>query len=168
MLVNNMMLFLEDILSSESVGMKTFSNNNKYISNDYYFKYINSKDISGSPNNNGVYAGYYGLVFGTGTTPPQLTDYKLENRITTGYNDANGTISLTNNKFIIGQVVIATSDVTISEVGIRITNTYYDDTNSVLLARTVLSEPVVLQAGDSKTFTAEIDFNTFIDNVNNL
>ena len=58
---------------------------------------------------------------------------------------------------------------TISEVGVFLyTVSDYSKTKRCILARTVLSEPVVLQAGDSKTFTAEIDFNSFIDNENNL
>lgn len=58
---------------------------------------------------------------------------------------------------------------TISEVGVFLyTASDFNKTKRCILTRTVLSEPVVLQAGDSKTFTAEIDFNSFVDNVNNL
>ena len=167
MLLNNFISLLRNGISKNNPTIKNIDNINVQITGNTSLSYIDPLKTSPYVVNN-YSSGNYGLVFGDGTTPPQLTDYNLENVVET-FTTSNTNISITNNKLILGQVVTATSDMTISEVGVFLyTVSDYSKTKRCILARTVLSEPVVLQAGDSKTFTAEIDFNSFIDNVNNL
>lgn len=106
-----------------------------------------------------------GIAFGSGTTPPQKTDYKLENYITTGLtysgnntNKADGVVNWV-------QTVqnTSTAQITITEVGLF---SKYDNStgfNTFLLTRTVLDTPVVLQPNEVKTFTITIDYNKFVD-----
>ena len=56
----------------------------------------------------------------------------------------------------------STEQITITEVGLfsKYTNGNYF---TVLLTRTVLDSPVVLQPNDVKTFTITIDYNKFVD-----
>lgn len=107
-----------------------------------------------------------GIAFGSGTTPPQKTDYKLENHITTGLtysgNNTNTTDGVTN--WV--QTVQNTSGepITISEVGLFSKNSLSGQNYTVfLLTRTVLDTPVVLQPNEVKTFTITIDYNKFVD-----
>ena len=107
-----------------------------------------------------------GIAFGSGTTPPQKTDYKLENYITTGLtysgnntNKADGVVNWV-------QTVqnTSTAQITITEVGLF---SRYPGTGAtygtLLLTRTVLDTPVVLQPNEVKTFTITIDYNKFVD-----
>lgn len=107
-----------------------------------------------------------GIVFGSGTTPPQKTDYKLENYITTGLtysgnntNQADGVVNWV-------QTVqnTSTAQITITEVGLfsRCSASGHDY-EVFLLTRTVLDTPVVLQPNEVKTFTIIIDYNKFVD-----
>lgn len=105
-----------------------------------------------------------GIVFGSGTTPPKKTDYKIENHIATGLTYSNNNTSTTNNIASWVQTVQNTSDepITITEVGLFC----YPNLGNfvcVLVTRTVLDTPVVLQPNDVKTFTITIDYNKFID-----
>lgn len=106
-----------------------------------------------------------GIAFGSGTTPPQKTDYKLENHITTGLtysgkntNKADGVVNWV-------QTVqnTSTAQITITEVGLFSTYTNSDGYIGFLLTRTVLDTPVVLQPNEVKTFTITIDYNKFVD-----
>lgn len=104
-----------------------------------------------------------GIAFGSGTTPPQKTDNKLGNHITTGL-----TYSGKNTKEIDGVVNwvqtvqnTSTAQITITEVGL-FTN-YSTGHPTVLITRTVLDTPVVLQPNEVKTFTITIDYNKFVD-----
>lgn len=109
------------------------------------------------------YPNYRGIVFGSGTTPPQKTDYKMENHIADGLTYSNDNTSKANEVVNWVQTVQNTSSepITISEVGLFAS---YSRTNfCVLLTRTVLDNPVVLQPNDVKTFTITIDYNKFID-----
>lgn len=104
-----------------------------------------------------------GIVFGSGTTPPQKTDYKIENHIADGLTYSNNSTSKANNVVNWIQTVQNTSSepITISEVGLFSAVSRSD--LCVLLTRTVLDNPVVLQPNDVKTFTITIDYNKFVD-----
>lgn len=108
-----------------------------------------------------------GLVFGQGTTTPTLEDYRIENHINTGLTYTGNSSSFINGVASLTQVVQNTSDtsITINEVGIFCEN-YNINVASLLITRTVLDTPVVLQPNDIKTFTVTIDYNKFVDNVN--
>lgn len=109
------------------------------------------------------YPNYRGIVFGSGTTPPQKTDYKIENHIADGLTYLNNSTSETNNIVNWVQIVQNTSSepITISEVGLF--SSLGNQELCVLLTRTVLDNPVVLQPNEVKTFTIIIDYNKFVD-----
>lgn len=108
-----------------------------------------------------------GIAFGSGTTSPQKTDYKLENYITTGLTYSGNNTNLTDGITNWVQTVQNTSTVqiTITEVGLysRCVNALGQGLTASLLTRTVLDTPVVLQPNDVKTFTITIDYNKFVD-----
>lgn len=106
-----------------------------------------------------------GIAFGSGTTPPQKTDYKLENYITTGLaysgNNTNKTDGVAN--WVQTVQNTSTAPITITEVGLFSKFDRSNDYSTFLLTRTVLDTPVVLQPNEVKTFTITIDYNKFVD-----
>lgn len=113
---------------------------------------------------NAVFAPFRrGIAFGSGTTPPKKTDYKLNNHITTGLTYNNNSTSSNNNVLSWVQTVqnTSTEQITITEVGLF--SNYGQDYSCMLLTRTVLDNPVVLQPNEVKTFTITIDYNKFVD-----
>lgn len=108
-----------------------------------------------------------GIAFGSGTTPPQKTDYKLENHITTGLtysgNNTNQTDGVT--KWVQTVQNTSTAQITITEVGLfsAYSNWAGQELIPFLLTRTVLDTPVVLQPNEVKTFTLTIDYKKFVD-----
>lgn len=107
-----------------------------------------------------------GIAFGSGTTPPQKTDYKLENYITTGLTYSGNNTNLTDGVANWVQTVqnTSTAQITITEVGLFSKNSRSGQNYTVfLLTRTVLDTPVVLQPNEVKTFTITIDYNKFVD-----
>lgn len=159
MLLNNFKTTLYDKLTVVSVSNNTFENlsvlsfNSSSVPPTYYNFTMNSN----------FYPNYRGIVFGSGTTPPQKTDYKIENHIADGLTYSNNSTSTANNVANWVQTVQNTSSepITISEVGLfcALGSTHL----CVLLTRTVLDNPVVLQPNDVKTFTITIDYNKFVD-----
>lgn len=116
-----------------------------------------------------TYTGYFnmfrrGIAFGSGTTPPQKTNYKLENHITSGLTYSGNNTNQADKVVNWVQTVqnTSTEQITITEVGLfaKYTTGSYP---TVLLTRTVLDVPVVLQPNDVKTFTITIDYNKFVD-----
>ena len=107
-----------------------------------------------------------GIAFGSGTTPPQKTDYKLENYITTGLTYSGNNTNITDGVANWVQTVqnTSTAQITITEVGLFSKYSYSGQNYTVfLLTRTVLDTPVVLQPNEVKTFTITIDYNKFVD-----
>lgn len=105
-----------------------------------------------------------GIAFGSGTTPPQKTDYKLKNYITTGLTYSGNNTNLTDGiaKWVQTVQNTSTAQITITEVGLF--SGYWKSGYTVfLLTRTVLDTPVVLQPNEVKTFTITIDYNKFVD-----
>lgn len=138
-----------------------------------------SKISSSMPSTTGTTAvgGVYGILFGTGATPPTEEDYALESLIA---NNGSQRISATSaGGVIVGQTADNTyvayadyvlqnktsADITITEVGIvgevcsKFTSTSSYDFRHVLLERTVLDTPMVIPAGGSKMFTYKVTFN---------
>jgi hypothetical protein len=108
-----------------------------------------------------------GTFFGSGTTPAQKTDFKLESPILSGLSIISQS-SLTivqkgegkysaSAAFIVQNTTDA--EITISEMG------YYADVGSYLCLydRTVLPVPVVIPAGERKLITYEILFNQILN-----
>lgn len=113
------------------------------------------------------YSGYY---FGSGTTPPQKSDYCLESVI------LSGTISVTSastpflsysdgkSEFVVSWVItnVRDTNVTISEIGyFGRPNTSSTSSNGylALYERTVLDNPITIKPGESKLVTYKITFN---------
>lgn len=104
------------------------------------------------------------VLFGNGTTPATINDYKLESPIDSGIAVANPS-STTNEQtddYILWTVtfgVKASVETTISEIGLiskaHLTNGYAE----TLVDRTVLDTPITIPAGQSKQITYTIRFN---------
>lgn len=160
MLLNNFITTFYDKLTAVSVTNTIFdslsvSGVNIHSIPSTHYNYVNTTSS--------YYPGYRGIVFGSGTTPPQKTDYKIENHIADGLTYSNNSTSETNNVVNWVQTVQNTSGepITISEVGLFTAS--HPELLCVLLTRTVLDNPVVLQPNDVKTFTITIDYNKFVD-----
>ena len=159
MLLNNFITTLYSVLNAVSVNGDIFENldiSSAFITSipPTYYNYSNYRDY---------YPGNRGIAFGSGTTPPKKTDYRIEEHIADGLTYSNNSTSEANNVVNWVQTVQNTSSepITISEVGLfSAVNTTYV---TVLLTRTVLDTPVVLQPNEVKTFTITIDYNKFVD-----
>ena len=104
------------------------------------------------------------VLFGNGTTPATVNDYKLESPISSGITVANPS-STTNEQtddYILWTVtfgVKASVETTISEIGL-ISRAYMPSGyTEVLVDRTVLETPITIPAGQSKQITYTIRFN---------
>ena len=107
-----------------------------------------------------------GIALGSGTTPPQKTDYKLENYIATGLTYSGHNTSQANAIANWVETVqnTSTEPITIAEVGLfSMPNQRQKYHGNYLLTRTVLDTPVVLQPNEVKTFTITIDYSKFVD-----
>ena len=107
----------------------------------------------------------YGVVFGSGTTPPTVNDYKLESTISdtlTFTKPSAVTLNETDDYWEMSATygISTSSDKTISEVGVFVTyNGTTDISKSVMIDRTVLENPIVIPAGQSKQVTYTIRLN---------
>lgn len=161
-------MLLNNFIATMYPDMKT-TNTAGGINELTRFDYSNSSSLPSDSYSEASGTAYFGpfgrgIAFGSGTTPPQKTDYKLENYITTGltYSGDN-----TNQKDGIVNWVqtvqnTSTAQITITEVGL-FSKYGKGDYNTFLLTRTVLDTPVVLQPNEVKTFTITIDYNKFVD-----
>lgn len=159
MLLNNFKSTLYSELTVVSASGNTcerMENRTSLLSVPSTYYNLVEKDLDYYPNARGI-------VFGSGTTPPQKTDYKIENHIANGLIYSNNRTSKTNNVVNWVQTIQNTSSepITISEVGLfsALTASHI----CVLLTRTVLDNPVVLQPNEVKTFTIIMDYNKFVD-----
>lgn len=159
MLLNNFKTTLYQKLTVVTVNNDTFENLSIM---DTDIKSVPST-LYGFGTENYYLPNYRGIVFGSGTTPPQKTDYKIENHIADGLTYSNNETSAANDVVNWVQTVQNTSSepITISEVGLF--SALNSQRFTVLLTRTVLDNPVVLQPNDVKTFTITIDYNKFVD-----
>lgn len=158
MLLNNFKATLYEQLTVVAVRSDKLDNLSSYTG----IRSVPSTSYS-STADTAFYPNMRGIVFGSGTTPPQKTDYRIENHIASGLTYSGNSTSETNNVAHWVQTVQNTSSepITISEVGLF--STLRSDTLCVLLTRTVLDNPVVLQPNEVKTFTITIDYNKFVD-----
>ena len=113
-------------------------------------------------------ANYYGVTFGTGTTPATASDYALENILdSVKISVANSSaVSFsqgdTYDEYIVtfGITNKTAAAITISEVGLTAAPYCDSSTNHyALVDRTVLDTPVTIPAGQSKQITYTIRFN---------
>lgn len=132
----------------------TFSS---YITSDYrniYTWLANRDDYSWTTSKVTLRAG---MIVGTGTTQPTLSDYKLENRLTTGYDCSlslpDGSNLIGSKNMVMTLSITATENITINEIGyVRgIGEDFY-----VLLDRNVLETPLTIQTGETKSIEYKI------------
>lgn len=111
---------------------------------------------------------YIGVYFGSGTTPPQASDYRLEAPITTGLAITNGsnvfTVDKGNGTYeVSGSYIVRNTtdaDITIAEIGyVAPMSNSSSAAYCMLLERQVLAVPVTVPAGEAKLITYKITFN---------
>lgn len=159
-------MLLNNFIATMYPGMKTTDTTGTIDNQAFNDTYVTSQpsDFYTDTGNPPLFAPFRrGIAFGSGTTPPQKTDYKLENYITTGLTYSGNNTNLTDGVAHWVQTVqnTSTAQITITEVGLF--SQYGRGYISLLLTRTVLDTPVVLQPNEVKTFTIAIDYNKFVD-----
>ena len=104
------------------------------------------------------------IVLGTSDKTPTSSDYDITNSVFC----YPGSVKTQRNKVIVTGTYTneTTESKTFKEIGLIGATQYADSTYlGVLYSRSVFSEPVVIPAGESKSFTITIDFNKFADTV---
>lgn len=103
------------------------------------------------------------IYLGTGNVTPTIDDYKLSGELVTGLTSQGKSTTANNNSITFSAIATnnTESPVTIKEIGL---GGYYNNPDcAVLLTRDVLTTPVTLNTGDSKTFSITIDFRSLTD-----
>ena len=105
-----------------------------------------------------------GVSFGTGTTPPTVNDYSLEAIISSGLTVATPSVTTVTqtDSYLEATVtfgVRASVETTITEIGYKMACSIPSSTDTFLIDRTVLDEPITIPAGQSKQITYTIRFN---------
>lgn len=104
------------------------------------------------------------IYLGTGNVTPTIDDYKLSGELVTGLTSQAKSTTANNNSITFSAIATnnTESPVTIKEIGL---GGYSTGTTPcvVLLTRDVLTTPVTLNTGDSKTFSITIDFRSLTD-----
>lgn len=101
------------------------------------------------------------IYLGTGNVTPTIDDYKLSGDLVTGLTPQAQSTTANNNSITFSAIATnnTESPVTIKEIGLG--GYYASSTPCVfLLTRDVLTTPVTLNVGDSKTFSITIDFRS--------
>lgn len=106
-----------------------------------------------------------GLALGDGNTPPTVDDYKLSGNLITGLRTQTQNTTANNNSITFSIIVTnnTNNSVTVKELGLAGCYSSGDNYYTVLLTRDVLSDPVTLNTGDSKTFSVTIDLRSLTD-----
>ena len=104
------------------------------------------------------------IYLGTGNVTPTIDDYKLSGELVTGLTSQEQSTTANNNSITFSAIATnnTESPVTIKEIGL---GGYVTGTTAcvILLTRDVLTTPVTLNTGDSKTFSITIDFRSLTD-----
>ena len=110
------------------------------------------------------------ICVGSGTTPPTVDDYKLENPLL-DLTYQGGVLNYQGNTLIYSGIVTnnTTAPVTINEVGVHASSSSSSSSSSgsALLIRTVLQEPITLAVGDSRTFSVAVDLDKMLETTTN-
>ena len=106
------------------------------------------------------------IVLGTSNTTPTSSDYD----ITDAEFCSSGTVDVSTNRVIVTGTYTneTTESKTFKEIGLIGATQYTNSPDGyygILYSRSVFPEPVVILAGESKSFTITIDFNKFADTV---
>lgn len=101
----------------------------------------------------------YGIAVGTGTIAPQKADYKLENDVSTSFarQGSPATIVSYGDDYSECYAVLpikntSSEAITLTEIGLY-------TVNHILFDRTLLSSPITIGAGETKSITYTIKFN---------
>lgn len=108
------------------------------------------------------------ICVGSGTTPPTVDDYKLENALL-DLTYQGRLLNYQNNTLIFSGIVTNNTEapVTINEVGVLLSSSSSSSSGSALIARTVLQEPVILAVGDSRTFSVAVNLDEMLETSTN-
>lgn len=109
-----------------------------------------------------------GVIIGSGTTPPTVNDYKLENRIVSSNISSSAVVTSwipATGVRLVSKITIVNNGstaVTIGEVGLCTNNGASGDAYCCLIERTVLDSPVTIPAGGvgQITYTVEMIYPT--------
>ena len=119
-------------------------------------------------NGNSVGTTSWAFIFGDGTTPPTIEDYKLSGNIVEP-SIVSGTGSATNgSNGITWQMTVINNtenSITIGEIGLC---NELLGIGCIMLTRDVLPQPVVLEPGASKGFQIFIDTQSFVANASQV
>ena len=104
------------------------------------------------------------IYLGTGNVTPTIDDYKLSGELVTGLTSQEQRTTANNNSITFSAIATnnTESPVTIKEIGLG-GLTAGATACVILLTRDVLTTPVTLNVGDSKTFSITIDFRSLTD-----
>lgn len=138
------------------------------LSTPSYFGSVNKlvgkiEDVSAYP----YYPNNKSIILGTSNTTPTSLDHD----ITDAEFCKSGTVDVSENKVVVTGTYTntTTESKTFKEIGLiggtQYTNGSLTGNLGVLYSRSVFPEPVVIPAGESKSFTITIDFNKFADTV---
>lgn len=125
--------------------------------------------ITGASSQSGT---YYGVYFGSGSTPATRADYTLESPITSGLTFPGVSFECTtdgNGKYVVS-VKYAVTNTTESEINIYeigcfcpVLKDQYDTWHLVMMDRTVLTEPITIPAGGTKIVEYRFTFNQILN-----
>lgn len=152
MLTNNYYTMLSSYYLNDNLnGVNTVGESGGYVPRDMngLSSRVNEGNTSGY---SGPNAGKF-MLLGTGTTPPTIDDYRLASFVGLTVVSSNHTYYAKKGRILIytRTFVNSTSEaITITELGMYIGGV---DNMPFLIAREVLSEPVVIQPEESKAFT---------------
>ena len=99
------------------------------------------------------------MVFGEGSTPVKSSDISIESPITEGFDVISQTSNIpyiySSTAMTVTRIIQNTGStpITISEVGLYGANV---STETIMLAREVLAEPITLQPGEKHSFTMDL------------
>ena len=172
MFTNNFNKLMRSMLQQHYNSLYTISGSTTYV--DPYGQYFNAS-YCGRPIDRFRYAyckasPTYGVYFGTDSTPTKQSDYKLGSVITTGLSITNPTSVTRNEDSVTGVVTYSavyivknssSEEITIAEIGwyTDVTDGSSSKAHYVMLDRTVLDEPIVIPAGETKYVVYDLKFS---------
>ena len=156
-----------DCIVSNKVFYHYNMSSNSYVKTTLQAYYTNDNPAYSQSMNNNVNCI---ICVGSGTTPPTVDDLRLENAIL-DLNFLGGIVTGTSNS-----VTITTTwgnntgeAKTINELGVHCCVTWNTGGKYpiAILTRSVLEQPVVMQDGESRTFSITIDFDKMLETSTN-
>lgn len=153
-LSGNVEINMKEMTKTDGTGTSKLSSSSAVPNEMNPFRYMNNVYSCNSNQIGSTNGG--GIIIGTGTTPPTVNDYKLENQITSGFGSTtsfpNSDSAVYNAKGIVSCCTITNSSQTdnlvINEIGyIKGRAGYWN----ILYDRIVLDTPITIAPGATKT-----------------